>query len=142
MFTFTFNYVFLYSIIVWCYFFKKDFIYLYLDREEGRERGREASMCGCFPGAPYWGTWPTTQACDLIGNWTGNPLVHWPAISPLSHTNQGWCYFLKFCVCIFLTVLPRFFDLKILVFFSVKRYFKIIASTLLVSPSVTTLFEY
>ena len=34
-------------------------------------------------------TWPATQACALTGNQTGNPLVHRPALSPLSHTIQG-----------------------------------------------------
>ena len=31
--------------------FKKDFIYLFLEREEGRKRGRETSMCvaACAP---------------------------------------------------------------------------------------------
>ena len=37
---------------------------------------------------PLLGTWPTTQACALIGNRTGNPLVLRPALSPLSHTSQ------------------------------------------------------
>ena len=35
-----------------------DFIYLFLDRGEGREKGRETSMCGCFSRAPYWGPGP------------------------------------------------------------------------------------
>ena len=29
--------------------------YLFLERGEGRERGRETSMCGCLSCAPYWG---------------------------------------------------------------------------------------
>ena len=33
--------------------FLKDFIYLFLWRGEGRERGRETSMCGCLSCAPY-----------------------------------------------------------------------------------------
>ena len=35
--------------------FLKDFIYLFLDRGEGRERGKETSMCGCLSHTPYWG---------------------------------------------------------------------------------------
>ena len=35
------------------------------------------------------GTWPTTQACALTGNQIGDPLVHRPALTPLSHTSQG-----------------------------------------------------
>ena len=37
-------------------YFLKDFIYLFLEREEGRrKRGREISVCGCLSRAPYWG---------------------------------------------------------------------------------------
>ena len=35
------------------------------------------------------GTWPATQACALTGNQTGDPLVHRPALNPLSHMSQG-----------------------------------------------------
>ena len=35
--------------------FFKDFIYLILERGEGKEKGRETSMCGCLLRAPYWG---------------------------------------------------------------------------------------
>ena len=34
-------------------------------------------------------TCPTTQACSLTGNQTGDPLVHRLALNPLSHTSQG-----------------------------------------------------
>ena len=37
------------------FYFLKDFINLFLDREEGRERGTETSMCGCLLHAPHWG---------------------------------------------------------------------------------------
>ena len=41
------------------YFFKKDFIYLFLERVEGgRKRGRETSMCGCLSCSPQWGPGP------------------------------------------------------------------------------------
>ena len=35
-------------------------------------------------------TWPTTQACALSGNGTGNLSVLRPALNPLSHTSQNW----------------------------------------------------
>ena len=35
------------------------------------------------------GTWPTTQACALTGNRTGDLLVHRPVLNPLSHTSHG-----------------------------------------------------
>ena len=44
-------------------------------------------MCGCLLHA--LGAWPTTQACALTGNQTGDPLVHTLALNPLSHTSQG-----------------------------------------------------
>ena len=34
-------------------------------------------------------TWLATQARALTGNWTGDPLLRRPALSPLSHSNQG-----------------------------------------------------
>ena len=40
------------------------------------------------------GTWPTTQACALTGNQTGNLLVGRPVLNPLSHSSQGWALFL------------------------------------------------
>ena len=38
---------------------------------------------------PLLGTWPATQACALIGNGKGDPLVCRLALNPLSHTSQG-----------------------------------------------------
>ena len=38
---------------------------------------------------PDLGTWPATQACALTGNRTSDPLVHRPALNPLSHTSRG-----------------------------------------------------
>ena len=38
---------------------------------------------------PQLGTWLTVQACALNGNLTSDPLVHRPALNPLSHTSQG-----------------------------------------------------
>ena len=50
--------------IVFCFFkikfdnlklFFKDFIYLFLERGWGREKGKETSVCGFLLCAPYWG---------------------------------------------------------------------------------------
>ena len=73
-------------------FFFKDFIYLFLDRGEGKEKERERER-----NINVWlplmhsqlGVWPATQACALTGNITHDPLVHRPALNPLSHTSQG-----------------------------------------------------
>ena len=46
-------------------------------------------MCGCLSHAPYWGTWPATQACALTGNQTSDPLLCSLTLSPLSYTSQG-----------------------------------------------------
>ena len=53
--------------------FSKDFIYLFLERGEGKERN----------------TRPVTQACTLTGNQTGGPLLHSPGFNPLNHSSQG-----------------------------------------------------
>ena len=44
---------------------------------------------------PLLGAWPATQACALSGNRTSDPLVHRPALSPLSHTSQSKIIFLR-----------------------------------------------
>ena len=70
-------------------FFKKDFIYLILDRGEGREKERERNINVWLPlSCPLLGTWPTTQTCALVGNQTGDLLVHRPMLNLLSHTSQ------------------------------------------------------
>ena len=61
------------------------FIYLFLERGERKEKERERNTNVWLPLAhPLLGTWSTTQACDLTGNQTGDPLlcsfhsIHWP----------------------------------------------------------------
>ena len=72
------------------FFFFKDF-YLFIFREKGREgeRDGEKYQCVVSSNAPPLGTWPTTQACALTGNRTGDPLVRRLTLNPLSHTSQG-----------------------------------------------------
>ena len=49
--------------------FSKDFIYLFIFRERGREGEREGNINVWLPLArPLLGTWPATQACALTGN--------------------------------------------------------------------------
>ena len=64
------------------------FYYLFfLEREEGREKERERnSNVWLLLKLPGLQTKPTTQACALTGNQTGDPLVHRGALNPLSHT--------------------------------------------------------
>ena len=47
----------------------KDFISLFLERREGREKERERNISVWFSvSCPPLGTWPATQACGLTGN--------------------------------------------------------------------------
>ena len=49
--------------------FLKDFIYLFLDRGEGKEKEREGSINVWLPlERLLLRTWPATQACALIRN--------------------------------------------------------------------------
>ena len=67
------------------------FIFKFIFRERRRKGDRkgEKHQCAVASWASPTGTWPTSQACALTGNQTGDPLVHRPALSPLSHTSQG-----------------------------------------------------
>ena len=66
------------------------FIYLFLEKGEGREKGEgEKHQCVVASRTPLLGTWPTTQACALTRNQTSDPLVCRPALNPLSRTSQG-----------------------------------------------------
>ena len=70
--------------------FFKDFIYLFLERREGREKKKERNINVWLPlKHPTLGTWPTIQECALTGNRTGDLLVHRPKLNPLSYISQG-----------------------------------------------------
>ena len=64
---------------------------IFTEGEEGRKRDRNIREWLPLKGS-LLGPWPETQACALTGNWTSDPLVHRPALNPLSHTSQGWLY--------------------------------------------------
>ena len=95
---------FLFSVYLFCPFFcvlaslifQKDIIYLFLERGKGGRKRERRNISVWLPLAcPLLGTWPTTQACALTGNWTDDPFVHRLVVSsPLSHTSQGW-FFLR-----------------------------------------------
>ena len=70
-------------------YFKKDFIYSFLERGEGRERNisvREKHPSVASPTLPR----PITQACALTGNRISDLSVRRPPLIPLSHTIQGF----------------------------------------------------
>ena len=70
------------------------FIYLFLERGEGREkeRKRNVDVQEIHPSVASltipMGTLPATRACALTGNQTSNVLVHSLTLNPLSHTSQ------------------------------------------------------
>ena len=88
------------AVILFFFFFFK---ILFLERGEGRERGQKHQfihVCErCIDQLllirPQMRTWPTTQACALIGNQTSDLLVCRPALKPLSHTSQGSFIFME-----------------------------------------------
>ena len=68
---------------------KKEFIYLFLERGERREKERERNIDvpeKWLPlSSPQPGTWPSTQAYALTGNRTCDVLVCRTMPNPLSH---------------------------------------------------------
>ena len=82
---------------------KKDVIYLFLSRGEGREKHKERNISVWLPHThPLSGTWPATQACALTGYRNSDPLVCRPVLNPLSHTSQGAFSFFKDSLCMVL----------------------------------------
>ena len=70
--------------------FFKDFIYLYLERGEGREKERKRNInVWLLLARPLLGTWPATQVCALTRNQTSISLVHRLAFNPLSQTSES-----------------------------------------------------
>ena len=88
------------AIYIYIFFFNESFLlkekrfYLFIFREKGMEGEREGNINVWLPlEHPLLRTWPTTQACALTGNQTGDPLVCGLSISPLNHTSQGFILF-------------------------------------------------
>ena len=55
-----------------------------------REKERERNIKMWLPLVrPLLGMWPATRHVPYTGNQTSNPLIHRPALNPLSHTSQG-----------------------------------------------------
>ena len=73
------------------FFFLRKILFNFRERGERKEKKQERNTNVWLPLVhPLLGTWPITHTCALTGNWTGDPLVHKPALNPLSHTSQGW----------------------------------------------------
>ena len=74
-------------------FFLRSYLFIFREGKGRRKRGRETSMCGCLSHAPYWGSGLQPSHVPETGSQTSDPLVHRPALNPLSHTSQGWWSF-------------------------------------------------
>ena len=88
-------FIFSYGWVVFRYICMYIYTHIYTfnisDRREGREKERERNINVWLSLArPLLGTWPSTQACALTGNWTSALLVHRPMLNPLSHISQGY----------------------------------------------------
>ena len=96
----------------WKKIFFKDFIYLFLERGEGREKDRKRNISVWWPLTwPQLGTWPATQACALTGNQTDDLLVHRPMFNPLSYNSQGrMCAFCNYSIFFLTRKQPGFED--------------------------------
>ena len=71
------------------FFFYRFYLFI-LDTGELREEKKEQNINVWLRlTSPLLGTWPTIHACALSGNHTSDPLVHRPALNPLSHASQG-----------------------------------------------------
>ena len=67
----------------------RKFLFILEMGREGEREGEKHRYVVVASGMPLLGIGPSTQACALTGNRTGDPLVHRPALNPLSHTSQG-----------------------------------------------------
>ena len=66
------------------FFFFKDFIYLFLERGEGKKKERrETSVCGCLSSTPYWGPSLQPRHVPWLGIepttlwFAGQHSIHW-----------------------------------------------------------------
>ena len=77
--------------------FLKDFIYF--ERGEGRKKERERNIDVCLAlMRPLPGTGLQPRHVPWR-NWTSDPLIHRPALNPLSHTSRGSFRFLLAKAC-------------------------------------------
>ena len=91
-----FQYLFMIELQLFYFFFFYRF-FLLVFRQSGRQGEREGNISVWLPLArPLLATLSATQACALTGNWAGDPLVFRQVLNPLSHTSQGYIFFLFF----------------------------------------------
>ena len=89
------------------YFFMILFIYFL---ERGKEGKRERNINVWLPlTRPLLGTWPTTQACALTGNWTGNSLIRGPVLNQWATPARAQFYYLISHIYFFIAFFFGFF---------------------------------
>ena len=96
-----------------CCSFKMLFI-LFLDRGEGRKKGRETSMCGCLSSAPYWGPGPQPRhvpwlEIEPVTFWlAGQCSIHWATPARAGWRSFKWLFSCFKHSCIFPVGLHNF----------------------------------
>ena len=77
------NFTFFFFLKIFYLFFTFYLIIFFRERKEGRKRGRETSMCGCFSHIPNWGRDPQPRHVPWLGIepatlwFTGQHSIHW-----------------------------------------------------------------
>ena len=73
--------------VFFLFFLKSLFTFREREREGEKHQCVRDTSISCLSHSQL-GTWPTTRACARTENRTSDLLVHRPALSPLSHTDQ------------------------------------------------------
>ena len=84
-------------ILLFYFLYFKKILFIYFGgegREKERERNINVVSVWLLLVRPPTGDLAYNPGMGLIGNWTGNPLVHRSALNPLNHTSQGSFFFL------------------------------------------------
>ena len=71
-----------------CFFLKRFYLFT-LEKGGKREKERKRNMDVWLPLTAPTRDLACNPACARIGNRTSDPLVHRPALNPVSHTSQG-----------------------------------------------------
>ena len=78
-----------YQTLLFSFLCKGCYLFICRERKGGGKRERNINVrlpLTCL----LLRTWPTTQACALTGNRTGDLLVCRPELNPLGYTSRGW----------------------------------------------------
>ena len=74
---------FLVIITVILFFSSRFYLFTFIEGKEGRQRGRETSMCGCLSRASHWGGGPQPRHVPWLGIelatlwFVGRCSIHW-----------------------------------------------------------------